>query len=160
LGNKTQQELQPAGKPERKSWFSFSKSTDSSTQQAPPVQGASSSSPPTLTPLKGELKGKYAHIDGSEYEGDLKDGKRNGKGTYRHNGDVYIGEFLNDLPHGTGKYTFHTGESYEGEYEKGIKSGIGKYTYADGTIYEGKYSNGLKEACVIIINHHHHHHYL
>ena len=37
------------------------------------------------------------------YDGMFKDGKRNGPGKYVYkNGDVYEGEYLNDLRHGRG----------------------------------------------------------
>jgi hypothetical protein len=43
-------------------------------------------------------------------------------GVYRYaNGDVYEGEFLDDLYHGLGKYTFRaSGQCFEGYYELGV----------------------------------------
>jgi hypothetical protein len=45
-------------------------------------------------------------MDGGLYEGQMRDGKRHGKGKYTlANGDQYDGEFKDNLQHGKGKYT-------------------------------------------------------
>jgi hypothetical protein len=53
--------------------------------------------------------------DNGKYEGDIKDGKREGYGIYYYSTD-YI---------------------YEGEYKNGHKDGHGSYIYANGNKYEG-----------------------
>ena len=48
-------------------------------------------------------------LSGAVYEGEWKDNKRNGHGTYKwSNGDVYEGEWKNNQPNGKG--TFHFDE--------------------------------------------------
>ena len=42
---------------------------------------------------------------------------------------------------GKGIYTDTDGDVYEGEYEDDIKSGTGTYTYADGDKYIGQFKN-------------------
>jgi len=43
-----------------------------------------------------------------------------GQGKYSYaNGDVYRGEFLNDLPHGHGVYVLANGNVYSGNWENG-----------------------------------------
>ncbi len=50
-----------------------------------------------------------------QYEGDTNEkGKRHGIGCLKYvNGDVYEGEFKNDLRHGRGLHKYHTGHVYE-----------------------------------------------
>lgn len=71
-------------------------------------------------------------------------GQKNGyhKHTFP-NGDVYVGELLNDKAHGKGKYISVNGDVYDGEWFYGRKYGNGKYSYAYGTTYEGEYRNDL-----------------
>lgn len=45
-------------------------------------------------------KGSYKHIDGSEYDGDWKDGKRHGYGIFKNKTHIYEGEWVDDAPHG------------------------------------------------------------
>jgi hypothetical protein len=72
------------------------------------------------------------------YEGDLKDGKRHGKGKMIYNnGDVYEGDWKEGKRHGKGKMIYNEGDVYEGEWKKGKKHGKGKMTYNEGDVYEG-----------------------
>jgi hypothetical protein len=64
------------------------------------------------------------------------------KGTYTYgNGDVYVGEFVNDRPHGYGKLEYADGNVYEGQYIDGKKNGHGKFTFASGDVYEGDWKD-------------------
>lgn len=79
----------------------------------------------------------------SIFEGVLKDGKCNGKGTYTWaNGDKYVGEFKDDKRTGKGTYTHADGEKYVGEWKDGKRNGKGTYTYADGGKYVGEWKDG------------------
>jgi len=51
----------------------------------------------------GEGFGKYTYLDGEKYEGEWKNGKRNGQGTFTYpDGSKYIGEWRNgDMWNGT-----------------------------------------------------------
>jgi hypothetical protein len=52
------------------------------------------------------------------YEGQFKDGKKNGKGTYKNiDGDEYVGEFKDDLQHGQGTFTKDDGTIESGMWE-------------------------------------------
>ncbi len=53
------------------------------------------------------------------------------------NGDHYDGEWLDDLMHGQGFYTYANGETYKGSYAFGKRDGIGKADYLDGSINQG-----------------------
>ena len=84
--------------------------------------------------------------DNGKYEGELKDGKREGFGKYIYStGDIYEGEFKNGYKDGKGKYTYCNKDVYEGDYKEGKIHGKGKYTYVEGDIYEGEYFNGRRE---------------
>ena len=48
------------------------------------------------------------------------------------NGDKYIGELKNDIPHGKGTYTYSRGDKYIGEYKNGEKNGQGTYIFLNG----------------------------
>ena len=63
------------------------------------------------------------------FEGEYKNGERNGKGKeYEYNNKViYEGEYKNGERNGTGKAYDNEGElMYEGEYLNGIRNGKGK----------------------------------
>ena len=57
-------------------------------------------------------------------------------------GDVYIGEFMNNVQHGKGQAKYGNGDIYIGEYKYGKKNGIGTYYYNDGSKYEGLWKDG------------------
>lgn len=81
------------------------------------------------------------------------------------NGDYYIGDSLNNQPHGDGRYisvegTCYTGSwkcgkpngqgkelyphnmgHFKGEYKNGVKNGFGKISFEDGSVYEGQLAN-------------------
>lgn len=80
--------------------------------------------------------------DGDSYEGEMKDGKYHGMGTYRWgNGNIYTGEYVNGVRQGNGKFAFASGSSYEGEWKNGKYHGKGKWTNADGSYYTGVWEN-------------------
>ena len=56
--------------------------------------------------------------NGDIYEGEFKDGKFNGNGTYKYkNGNIYEGEFKNVYFYGKGIYKYNNGNIYEGEFK-------------------------------------------
>ena len=58
-----------------------------------------------------------------------------GHGKYVYaSGDVYEGQFHDNLPHGIGKYTFVSGNVYDGEWKENQKHGKAKFTFADGEV--------------------------
>merc|ERR1719231_714885 len=94
---------------------------------------------------------KKTYDDGKVYEGQMKDGKRHGKGKMVYNeddlnhsekhlnhnaGDVYEGDWKNDNRDGKGIYKWgsgvRNGNVYDGEYKDDKKDGKGTYTWADG----------------------------
>ena len=61
------------------------------------------------------------------------------------NGNIYEGEFKNGKRDGQGTLTWTDGEKYEGEWKNGNYHGKGTLTYVDGTIYEGEWHNDRRE---------------
>ena len=80
--------------------------------------------------------------NGERYEGEFRNGKKDGRGTYTWpSGQCYEGEFLGDEKHGRGVLTLYDGERYEGEFENGKWHGHGTYTWPSGQYYKGEFRN-------------------
>ena len=104
---------------------------------------------------KGEVKREYiifgdyiiegvgilTYSDGDKYEGEWKDGQKNGQGTYTwSNGNKYVGEFKNGIQHGQGTLTFPNGKKFKGKWKDG-KPWNGTVYDKDGNV-TSKYVNG------------------
>eukprot|EP00966_Prymnesium_polylepis_P117874 2725437-Prymnesium_polylepis.1 len=64
-----------------------------------------------------------------KYDGEWKDGKKHGAGTYTWASDsVYEGEWKDGKKHGKGKYKMYSGNVYEGDFVENKWEGKGKYT--------------------------------
>lgn len=93
--------------------------------------------------------GVFEFNTGDRYEGDWRDGKMHGQGSYYHaNGAVYIGMYKEGERHGYGTYKWPEGDMYIGEYVKNKKEGKGQYIFAakqgktmiqDGIFKDNKY---------------------
>ncbi|XWS21584.1 hypothetical protein CRYUN_Cryun30bG0066800 [Craigia yunnanensis] len=60
-------------------------------------------------------------------------------------GDLYIGSFSSNAPHGSGKYLWKDGCMYEGEWRRGKASGKGKFSWPSGATFEGDFKSGRME---------------
>jgi len=94
-----------------------------------------------------------AEKDTLGYVGELRDGKRNGQGTFTYaSGSKYTGEWRDDKKHGQGTFFYDNGAKYVGEFRDGQFHGQGTYTYADGRVKEGIWENnkfqGIREEVV------------
>ncbi|WCJ44591.1 phosphatidylinositol-4-phosphate 5-kinase 1 [Euphorbia peplus] len=61
------------------------------------------------------------------------------------NGDLYMGSFSGNAPHGLGKYLWTDGCMYEGEWRRGKASGKGKFSWPSGATFEGEFKSGRME---------------
>ncbi len=87
----------------------------------------------------------YITIVDAGYEGEMVNGKKQGKGKYTFsNGATYEGDWSDDCPHGKGKYTYENGDIYDGDWKNGERSGNGTYITAYGHLYFGGYENDQK----------------
>ena len=80
------------------------------------------------------------------YEGELVDGKCEGKGKYIfETGDYYIGEFKNGLREGKGfQYYKNKNYQYEGMWKDDKRNGHGKYYYENGDYFIGFWKDNKK----------------
>ena len=89
----------------------------------------------------------YANLD--VYSGLYKDGKPNGYGQYQwREGSIYVGEFLEGMKHGSGKWMKDSedpkGNQYTGEYKLDKKHGEGQFNWKSGNWYKGEYIEDLR----------------
>lgn len=97
---------------------------------------------------KGKIKdgyNTYIYDDGGIYDGNFKDGKRNGQGRFTYtNGDIYIGLWNQDERQGIGTIHFANGDIYEGEWSHNIRNGQGTMNYVNGDSYKGAWSDDMR----------------
>ena len=92
---------------------------------------------------RGILKKEYSN--GDVYEGQFKDGKRTGQGTYTWlSGSVYEGQWKDNEQHGLGTKSWANGDVYEGQFKDGKKTGQGTWASSHGDVYEGQWKDDIK----------------
>lgn len=99
--------------------------------------------------LKGGFrdgKGTMTWTDTARYEGEWEMGYACGKGTFYHaDGDIYEGVWNNNKCNGYGVYTNKKGARYEGYWKNDTQSGQGTEVWPEGSKYVGQYVNGKKQ---------------
>lgn len=118
-----------------------------SQQHKPPLPGSRRVTPTVSPSSSGDIStGKHVWPDGCVYEGEWKEGKPCGKGTFRWpSGATYEGEFRSGRVDGYGLFTGVDGDSYRGWWVADRKDGFGEKRYANGDLYEGWWSCNLQE---------------
>ena len=82
----------------------------------------------------------------ARYQGDLRDGRLDGKGVFVHrSGARYEGDWREGRMHGQGRLQLPSGDEYIGQFEDGRRSGHGRYVDRFGTVYDGMFAAGLRE---------------
>ena len=62
---------------------------------------------------------------------------------YKNDGSRYVGDFLQNMRHGKGKFFYNDNSYYEGGWKHDKKNGEGKFFWGDtGKTFEGEWSNG------------------
>ena len=80
--------------------------------------------------------------DGSRYEGEIKNDRRNGHGVMTWvNGDRYDGEWKDGERTGRGVITWASGSRYDGEWKDDRANGHGVMTWASGDEYDGEWKD-------------------
>ena len=70
-------------------------------------------------------------------------GVRHGRGVAtKPNGDVYDGEWQQDMPSGRGSKRYAGGHRYTGQFTAGQEHGEGELFLASGDVYSGEWANG------------------
>ena len=90
---------------------------------------------------------KMEYSNGDVYVGETKELLPHGKGKLTKNSESYEGDFVEGEMTGYGVYVYSSqiGDKYEGFMKNGVREGTGKYTWADGSTYEGGYKNDMKD---------------
>ena len=84
--------------------------------------------------------------EGEMYEGEFKNNVKEGIGLYRWaDGTTYMGQFQKGKITGLGKMQFANGNVYEGQFNEGYITGWGKFVWDDGKYYIGNYLNNKKD---------------
>lgn len=84
-----------------------------------------------------EGEGKLTYWNGDVYEGNYKDDVKNGFGKYYYSEtkNRYEGEWVNGKKEGKGVFIWSNGDKYEGQFLKDNKHGKGKLTHNSGDVY-------------------------
>lgn len=92
---------------------------------------------------RGKLHGhgKHTSANGEVYQGEFRDDLRNGHGLQVFGDLSYEGEFRNGDWNGRGVLQLDNGSRYEGEFRDGEFWGHGVYVWANGRRYEGEWRN-------------------
>jgi hypothetical protein len=90
-------------------------------------------------------KGKYIWENGDIYDGDWKDNLMAGQGKFIYaNGDIHEGKWQNSLPSGKGIRQFNNGIIYSGNFHKGKCDGIGEKNWPDGSCFLGDWKENQR----------------
>jgi hypothetical protein len=83
--------------------------------------------------------------NGDLYEGQFLNNMRDGSGRLTTKfGDIYEGEFKEDKKDGKGTLTYQNTNTYTGSWEQDKKSGHGVFVWQDGEKYTGMFKNDLR----------------
>ncbi|WP_372367721.1 protein kinase [Candidatus Uabimicrobium sp. HlEnr_7] len=94
-------------------------------------------------------QGTLEWINGDKYQGEIKNGKRSGRGHMVLScNSEYLGQWKDNQKHGWGTYTWgnadakKTEDKYTGQFHNDVISGHGTLLFANGNKYTGEFHNG------------------
>lgn len=87
--------------------------------------------------------GKIYYINGDEYDGQIKNYLRDGKGTFISDNENYDGQWLKDEKDGYGILKYKNGIEYKGYFKKDKFNGKGEMSFPNGIYYSGGFFNDL-----------------
>lgn len=94
---------------------------------------------------KGSLRLQSVQGFWFTYEGEIENGKANGKGKALYeNGNTYEGNFTDNQRTGYGVAITKAGEKYEGQWKNDRFNGKGKYTWKNGDYYIGMFEEAKR----------------
>ena len=133
-------------------WIAYDLMQAADRRRAKNAAARGDESPPDREPLpvvtREELDGGYTGVaryeskQGWTYEGDWKDGKRQGQGTLLKGGLKITATWHGNALHGEGVMEFGSGDRYEGQFEDGQLGPNGQYFSAEGWTYSGQWRDG------------------
>lgn len=86
------------------------------------------------------------YANGNVYDGDWNNDIKEGDGKMTYvNGDVYEGSWEYDVIEGDGKMTYANGDVYEGSWRNDVRDGKGKMTYINKNVYDGEWNNNVRD---------------
>lgn len=87
--------------------------------------------------------GTMKFTNGDRYDGEFKNGDRNGCGTFTFaNGRQYMGQFRDDHFHGVGVWQLETGNRYVGQFRNSKCEGWGTFLFTNGSSKSGTWEDG------------------
>jgi len=96
-------------------------------------------------PCDGDCKngyGSYSYDNGGRYEGQWKDGRASGEGTFYYVEGRYEGQYKYGEQHGYGTIYYGDGTVTEAKRIFGKRHGIATHTTADGKVYKRRFWEG------------------
>merc|ERR1712048_477032 len=96
----------------------------------------------------GSGQAKVEYPMGDLFEGNFKDGKREGQGVYEYyqitGRDKFTGVFEDNKRTGLGRMEYCKGGFYHGYFVNGKRHGEGTFKYKNGDIYSGNWREGKR----------------
>ena len=87
--------------------------------------------------------GVIYYINGEEYNGEMKNYLREGKGKFISENEIYEGNWIKDKKEGFGILKYKNGIKYEGNFKDNNFNGKGKIYFPNDIYYSGEFVNGL-----------------
>ena len=99
-----------------------------------------------------DCQGTFTFENGEEYVGEFNNGIPHGQGNYiLEDGSIYSGGFKDGAKHGQGTFSYSNGEKYVGEFKDNKYHGKGTQTTTEGEKYIGEFIDGLRDGYSVII---------